>query len=284
MILNGRMVAKRIQQQLTQQIQQLPSIPGLGIVVVGNRQDSRLYVSMKQKACQQVGILHRTITLPEKSSEQEVINHIEQLNQCPNIHGILVQLPLPTHIESETILNQISHEKDIDGFHVENVGKLTINSKTPYIQSCTPKGIMRLLDEYNISVKGKHVVVIGKSKIVGFPLSTLLLHEEATVTICHIETKELETHTLQADIVIVAAGCPNLIQPQHIKPDAIVIDVGIHKLTHEGNTVITGDVNYDSVKEKTKAISPVPGGVGPMTISMVLENTLECYKNQVCDS
>ena len=281
MILNGRMIARRIQTQLTQQIQQLPSVPGLGIVVLGNRPDSRVYVSMKQKACQQIGIRHRTITLPEETSEQVLMNHIEQLNRCPDIHGIMVQLPLPKHIESDRILNKVNHKKDIDGFHVDNVGNLTLNSKTPYIQSCTPKGIMRLLDEYNISVKGKHVVVVGKSKIVGFPLSTLLLHEEATVTVCHIETKELETHTRQADILIVAAGCPNLIQSHHIKPDTIVIDVGIHKLNQQGETVITGDVNIRSVKEKVKAISPVPGGVGPMTIAMVLENTLECYNNQV---
>ena len=281
MILNGRIIARRIQTQLTQQIQQLPSVPGLGIVVLGNRPDSRVYVSMKQKACQQIGIRNRTITLPEETSEQEIMNHIDQLNQCSNIHGIMVQLPLPKHIDSDKILNQVSHQKDIDGFHVDNVGNLTLNSKTPYIQSCTPKGIMRLLDEYNISVKGKHVVVVGKSKIVGFPLSTLLLHEEATVTVCHIETKELERHTRQADILIVAAGCPNLIQSHHIKPDTIIIDVGIHKLNQPGETVITGDVNFRSVKEKVKAISPVPGGVGPMTIAMVLENTLECYKNQV---
>lgn len=281
MILNGTRIANKIKKQLKQKIQSLSKKPGLGIVLVGDKPDSKIYVNMKKKACEYIGIHTYTARLPENIEQHTLLNTIHDMNNNPDIHGILIQLPLPKHLNENKILDSVDFKKDVDGFHAVNNGKLMRNQTKDAIIPCTPKGIMHLLKEYKISLYRKNVVVIGKSKIVGLPLSLLLLNNNATVTTCHLNTKDHRMYTKHADIVVVATGNAHLINSSDLKKGCVVIDVGINRIYENGQSKIVskivGDVDYDDVRPISSAITPVPGGVGPMTIAMVLSNTLECY-------
>ena len=251
--------------------------------MVGDRTDSATYVRMKKRACNEVGIHHEEVRLSENVSQEVLLEKIRSLNSNPSIHGILIQLPLPDHIDTNKVLKSVLREKDVDGFHPENVGNLTLNRLDNVLMPCTPKGCIELLDKYNIEIEGKHVVVIGKSSIVGMPLSLLLLHREATVSVCHIKTKNIKEITRQADILISACGQAQMIKADWIKDGCVVIDVGINTI-EDSNAKrgyrIVGDVDFNDVREKVSAISPVPGGVGPMTIAMLLKNTVSAFKLQ----
>ena len=275
-ILDGKQLSNKIKEELKNKIKKYEKKPGLAIILVGNKSDSEIYVRMKKKACEYVGINNFDFHYDENISENIILDKINELNNDNNINGILVQLPLPQHLNKDKILNSIKIEKDIDGFHEANVGKLTLNKFS--VCPCTPIGVIKLLDHYNIELKGKNIVVIGKSNIVGLPLSLLLLHREATVTITHSNTIDLPSVTKNADILISACGQPQMINSNYIKDDVIIVDIGISRIDYNNKKgyKIVGDVDYDNVINKVKAISPVPGGVGPMTIAMLLEN---CVNN-----
>lgn len=243
--------------------------PGLAVVLVGEDPASQVYVGSKRRACEEVGFVSKSFDLPATTSEQELLALIDELNQDDQIDGILVQLPLPAGIDTTHVLEQIDPEKDVDGFHPYNVGRLA--QRIPKLRSCTPKGIITLLDRYNVELRGKHAVVVGASNIVGRPMTLELLLAGCTTTTCHRFTKDLESHVRQADVVVVAVGKPNFIPGNWIKEGAIVVDVGINRL-ESGKLV--GDVEYDKAKEKASFITPVPGGVGPMTVASLIENTM----------
>ncbi|HEX5711631.1 MAG TPA: bifunctional methylenetetrahydrofolate dehydrogenase/methenyltetrahydrofolate cyclohydrolase FolD [Sulfuricurvum sp.] len=277
-LLDGKTLAKKIEEQVSIEAKEFKKetgrVPGLAVILVGHDPASQAYVGMKKKACDRAGFYSVTHEMPDDISQEAIIKTIEMMNQNPNIDGILIQLPLPGHIDTTKILEVVSPSKDVDGFHPFNVGRLTtgLDGFVP----CTPLGVMELLNEYNIDPKGKDAVIVGASNIVGKPMAALLLNANATVTITHIHTKDLKAHTLQADILLVGAGVINLIKEDMVAPGAIVIDIGINR-TPDGR--LTGDVDYDAVAPKTSYITPVPGGVGPMTISMLLSNTLKAAKN-----
>lgn len=280
-ILDGKDLSRKIKKNIKEEIIENDYNIGLGIILVGEKSDSIIYVNMKKKSCEEVGIKNYDVFLNNNSSTEDVINEIEKMNNDSNIHGILIQLPLPKHIDTQKVLSSVSYDKDVDGFHAFNMGMLALNKFDSFKVPCTPKGIMKLFDEYNIELKGKNVVVIGKSNIVGMPVALLCLHRDATVTVCHIETRNLSDFTKKADIIISAAGVVNLVNKDNIKKDVIIIDVGINRIDDE--TVprgyrIVGDCDYNNIKEICSAITPVPGGVGPMTIVMLLENVLQAYK------
>lgn len=280
-ILDGKDLSRKIKKNIKEEIIENDYNIGLGIILVGEKSDSIIYVNMKKKSCEEVGIKNYDVFLNNNSSTEDVINEIEKMNNDSNIHGILIQLPLPKHINTQKVLSSVSYDKDVDGFHAFNMGMLALNKFDSFKVPCTPKGIMKLFDEYNIELKGKNVVVIGKSNIVGMPVALLCLHRDATVTVCHIETRNLSDFTKKADIIISAAGVVNLVNKDNIKKDVIIIDVGINRIDDE--TVprgyrIVGDCDYNNIKEICSAITPVPGGVGPMTIVMLLENVLQAYK------
>jgi methylenetetrahydrofolate dehydrogenase (NADP+)/methenyltetrahydrofolate cyclohydrolase len=271
-IIDGKALSKQLRVGFRQRVERLQEQgvqPGLAVILVGDNPASRVYVGNKIRACEECGVHSLHVPLAADASEAQVLAAIQQLNDDANIHGILVQLPLPPHIQIARVLEAISVHKDVDGFHLYNVGALvTGNSIFP---PCTPYGVQLLLDTTGIDVAGKNVVVVGASNIVGKPMGLMLLQREATVTICHAKTRDLAQHTILADILIVAAGKPGLIVPQMVKEGAIVIDVGINRLA-DGR--IVGDVCFDEVKKKASWITPVPGGVGPMTVTMLIENTL----------
>lgn len=284
MILSGKKLAssicKSIKNEVTREIKRTGNTPGLGIVLVGEDPASKIYVNMKRKACQKVGFQYTQVNLPSNSTESDVIRHINYLNYSNHTHGVIVQLPLPDQLNTRMILDQVLVNKDVDCFHTENFGKLSLSVNNKNTQSygilpCTPRGIMTILDNYNVDIRGKNVAVIGASNIVGLPLSLLLLKRGATVSICHIDTRDFREFTRNADIVVVATGNPKLIKKKDIKKDAVIVDVGINRLD---SGEIVGDVDYKDVKNRALAMTPVPGGVGPMTIAMVLQNTLELYK------
>jgi len=279
-LIQGKEVAKKIRETIKNQVAGLETKPSLVVIIVGNNPASKVYVGMKEKAAQEVGINSITIRLDENISQQELENKIEELNQDKDVNAILVQLPLPKHINTDEIIEKILPEKDVDGFHPVNMGKLVTGLK-PDAVPCTPAGVMKLLEEYNIDIESKNAVVIGRSNIVGKPVSMLLLDKNATVTICHSRTRNLKDITSQADILIAAVGRPELIKGDFVKEGAVVIDVGVNR-TADGKLV--GDVDFDEVEPKAGYITPVPGGVGPMTIAMLLSNTLNLYKNQVKQS
>jgi len=271
-IIDGKEIAKRKREHIKERVSQLKAAgihPGLAVVLVGDDPASKTYVRNKQKASKEVGIESFLYTLDAGITEQELLDVIEQLNVDPKVHGILVQLPLPNQIDDKKVLNAIRPEKDVDGFHPINIGKLS--SGRPSFIPCTPFGILEMLKEMKIPIAGKHAVIVGRSNIVGKPMGQLLLNEDATVTICHSKTKDLRKHTLQADLLIVAAGKKNLITKDDVKEGAIVIDVGIHR-DEQGK--LCGDVNFEEVQKVASYITPVPGGVGPMTITMLLANTV----------
>ena len=250
--------------------------PGLTVILVGNDSASHTYVTNKEKTCKDLGMYSELIKLEETISEQELLKTIDRLNNDSKIHGILVQLPLPKHIDEQKVISAIDPSKDVDGFHPINVGKLMIGQDT--FIPCTPFGIMKLLEYSNIDISGKHAVVIGRSNIVGKPIGQLLLQKDATVTYCHSRTQNLASITKQADILVVAIGKAKMIGKEHVKAGAIVIDVGMNR---DENNKLCGDVNFAEVEEIAGAITPVPGGVGPMTITMLMENTLLSAKRSL---
>lgn len=249
---------------------------GLAVIMAGDNPASEIYVKNKIKACEIAGIYSRTIKLDENVTEKDLIEEIEKLNKDDKIDGILVQLPLPVHIDELKIINAISPEKDVDGFHSVNLGKMIIGDKTGFLP-CTPYGIMQLLDEYGIDPAGKDTVIIGRSNIVGKPAAILFIEKSATVQVCNTKTKNTKEKIRNADIVIAAVGVPNFIKGEDIKEGAVVIDVGINRV----NGKLCGDVDYEEVSEKAGYITPVPGGVGPMTIASLIKNTFKSYVNKV---
>ncbi|MTI70193.1 MAG: bifunctional methylenetetrahydrofolate dehydrogenase/methenyltetrahydrofolate cyclohydrolase FolD [Firmicutes bacterium] len=281
-ILDGKGLSKKIKNNIKEEVKiakkKYKRAPGLAVILVGEDKASEVYVNMKEKACQKAGINSKTYKLDKNISQKELIKHIDSLNENEEIDGILVQLPLPKHMDENLVNSKISPKKDIDGFHAVNTGKLFLGEKG--FIPCTPKGIVRLIKEYDIKIEGKNVVVVGRSNIVGKPSAMLLLNENATVEICHSKTRNLKEHTLKADIIIAACGKAELIKGDMIKDNAIIIDAGTNKI----NGKLVGDVEYEALKDKAGFITPVPGGVGPMTIAMLLENTLEAYYQNVVKS
>jgi methylenetetrahydrofolate dehydrogenase (NADP+)/methenyltetrahydrofolate cyclohydrolase len=278
-IIDGKMVASHIKDNIAAEVQILKNktgkTPGLAVVLVGDDPASAVYVKNKNKTCKNIGFQSFEHILSENTSEDKLLNLINDLNNDDQVNGILVQLPLPSHISSKKILVAINPQKDVDGFHLENVGRLVTGNAL--FKPCTPAGIIKLLDEYKIAIEGKNAVIIGRSNIVGKPVSFLLLERNATVTICHSRTKDLPSLTRSADILIAAIGKPNFVTPDMVKNNAVVIDVGINRL--DGKLV--GDVDFASVSKQASLITPVPGGVGPMTIAMLMENTFQAFKNSL---
>lgn len=271
-IIDGRAVARSMRDKHRTRVDALKAAgvtPGLAVVLVGDDPASAIYVSRKVKACEAVGIVSTSYRHPATISEADLLALIEQLNADPSVHGILVQLPLPRHIDMAKVLETIAPEKDVDGFHLYNVGALVVGRQV--FPPCTPYGVMNLLEHENIPIEGRNVVVIGASNIVGKPMALMLMARDATVAICHAKTRDLGQWTILADILVVAAGVPNLIVPQMVKTGAVVIDVGINRLP-DGR--IVGDVDFEGVRKKASYITPVPGGVGPMTITMLIDNTI----------
>ncbi|MCR4397437.1 MAG: bifunctional methylenetetrahydrofolate dehydrogenase/methenyltetrahydrofolate cyclohydrolase FolD [Firmicutes bacterium] len=272
-IIDGKAIAAEIRRETAAQVAEMKAakgiIPGLAVILVGEDPASKRYVRNKERACQEVGIYSEVYRLPESTSQEEVMERISVLNRRPEIHGILLQLPLPDHIDEKACLVAIDPAKDVDGFHPVNVGKMVIGDKC--LLPCTPHGIIVLLERSGIEIKGKSAVVVGRSNIVGKPVSMLLLHRHATVTMCHSRTRDLGAVTREAEILVVAVGKPKVVTGDMIREGAVVIDVGVNEV--EGKLV--GDVDFESAVEKASAITPVPGGVGPMTITMLLKNTVE---------
>ncbi|XP_042449613.1 bifunctional protein FolD 4, chloroplastic-like isoform X1 [Zingiber officinale] len=284
-VIDGKLVSKQVKDEVAEEIATMKAatghVPGLAVILVGSRKDSQTYVRNKKKACEAVGIKSFEVNLPEDATEEEVIEHISEFNNDSSVHGILVQLPLPRHMNEETILGAVNIEKDVDGFHPLNIGRLAMQRRYPLFVPCTPKGCMELLHRYGVEIKGKRAVVIGRSNIVGMPAALLLQKANATVSIVHSNTKNPEEITRQADIVISAVGVANLVRGSWIKPGATVIDVGINPVDDAESPRgyrLVGDVCYEEVSKIASAITPVPGGVGPMTIAMLLSNTLESAK------
>lgn len=271
-IIDGKKIAAGIREKLKQKIAALPSAPQLAIVLVGNDEPSLIYVRNKQKAAAQIGLLSQLHHLDENISEEELLKIIAQLNADSEINGIIVQLPLPKHLNTNRIINAISPLKDVDGFHPYNTGMLQNNEK-PYFIAATPLGVMQLIKSVSPNLSGKNVVLIGASLIVGRPLATLLLNQECTVSITHAQTRKIKELTSKADILVAACGVAKLVKANWIKENAILIDVGINRK----NGKLCGDIDFEDVKEKALAITPVPGGVGPMTIAMLLSNTVDAY-------
>lgn len=278
-ILSGTVLSKKIKIELAEQIQHYLSegkrAPGLAVILVGSDPASKIYVENKRKTCDELGIYSQSFDLPSDTLEDELLALIDNLNEDSNIDGILVQLPLPEHINSEVIIERIKPNKDVDGFHPYNVGRLC--QRIPELRACTPFGVMKLLESIGTDIKGKHAVIVGASNIVGRPMSLELLLAGATVTVTHRFTEELSQYVKQADILVVAVGKPHLIKGEWIKPGAIIIDVGVNRV----NGKLLGDVEFDVAKDYASYITPVPGGVGPMTVAMLMHNTLHAYKQHI---
>ena len=287
-IIEGTKIAEEIREELKVRVERLREkgvIPGLVMVRVGEDPASVSYVKAKSKASEELGIYSETIVLPEDAKEEEVLAKVDELNRDPRFHGILVQLPLPKHIDSDKVLNAIEPRKDIDGFHPVNVGRLLIGE--PYFLPCTPHGVQQLLLRSGYDPGGKHVVICGRSNIVGKPLMAILVQKKkganATVTVCHTGTRDLAAVTREADILIVAMGSPKAITADMVKDGAVVIDVGVNRIpdaTKKSGYRLVGDTDFDAIKEKAEAISPVPGGVGPMTVTMLMVNTVRAAEEQ----
>ena len=276
-ILSGKTVSARIKENLKKEIEELKAkgvLPGLAVIIVGEDPASKVYVGRKEAMCQELGMHSEKFALPEETTQEELVALVEKLNCDDKIHGILVQLPLPKHLDEKTVINTIRPEKDVDAFHPVNVGKIMIGDYD--FVPCTPAGIMELIAESKVEVEGKTCVVIGRSNIVGKPMSMLLLHKNGTVTTCHSRTKNIKEITKTADILVAAVGRANFVTADMVKPGAVVIDVGMNRL-EDGRLV--GDVAFDEVEKIAGAITPVPGGVGPMTIAMLMQNTLTAAKN-----
>ena len=279
-LLDGKTLAQKIQTQLKAQVEQLTSAnqrpPGLAVIMLGDNPASAAYVRNKERACANVGIASFGRHFPADTSQVELEETIHALNEDEKVDGILLQLPVPNHLNSVTLLHQIHPDKDVDGLHPVNLGRLMRGEVG--LRSCTPAGVMRLLQEYQIDVTGKQAVVIGRSILVGKPMAMMLLEADATVTMAHSRSQTLPDITRNADILVAAVGCPNLITPDMVKPKAVVIDVAINRITdNEGNSRLVGDVEFDTVRDIAEYITPVPGGVGPMTVAILLENTVLSY-------
>ena len=275
-IIDGKKIAKQIREDIANEVKTFERPPGLAVLLVGEDPASAVYVRNKELACIEAGFFSDKIMKSENTAQEELLDEIERLNNNPRIDGILVQLPLPSHIDANKVIEHISPDKDIDGFHSENIGKLAQNKSN--LRPCTPKGIMTMLASIGCEVRGKDCVVVGASNIVGRPMALELLNAGGTVTICNSKTKDPAEKTRNADIVVVGVGIPKLVKSDWIKDGAIVIDVGINRLD-DGSLV--GDVDFDEIKEKAAGITPVPGGVGPMTIATLLENTVIAYKESL---
>ncbi len=273
-LIDGREMAKQTRIEIKKEIENLEGIPKLVVVLVGDDPASHVYVKNKEKFAERVNIASEVIRLPERTSEQDLLSVVEELNTDNTVNGILVQFPVPNHISQEKVMNTIAPQKDIDGLNQINIGKLVagVEGLTP----CTPTGVMHLIKGTGIQISGKNAVVVGRSLLVGKPIAMMLLKENATVTVCHSRTRDLKAEVSRADIVVAAVGIPNFITGDMIKQGAVVIDVGINSVDEK----LVGDVEFDTAKEKASYITPVPGGVGPMTITMLLKNTLTAYKAQ----
>lgn len=278
-IISGTAVAAKIKTNIAETIKQKLTegkrAPGLAVVLVGSDPASQVYVGSKRKTCQELGILSKSYDLPKETDEKTLLALIEQLNQDETIDGILVQLPLPPQIDSTKVIEAIRPDKDVDGFHPYNVGRLC--QRIPTLRSCTPYGVMKLLEEINLDLYGKHAVIVGASNIVGRPMALELLLGGCTVTVTHRFTQDLPSHIRQADILVVAVGKPEFIKGEWVKEGAVVIDVGINRLSDK----LVGDVEYTVASERAAYITPVPGGVGPMTVAMLMQNTLQAYENHL---
>lgn len=272
-IIDGKTLAENLRKNIANEVKQYSRPPGLAVLLVGDDQASQVYVRNKSRACVEVGFYSDQIHKSANITQEELLSEVKRLNENDNIDGILVQLPLPKHIDANEIIEAIIPEKDVDGFSSENVGKLSLNK--PFISPCTPKGVIKMLDSIKCDLRGKDCVIIGASNIVGRPMAMEFLNAGATVQVCHKETKDIKQKAKSADIIVAAAGVANLVNSEWVKEGAVIIDVGINRL-EDGS--MTGDVDFDDVKDVVSAISPVPGGVGPMTIAVLLENTLTAYQ------
>lgn len=283
-IIDGKLIAQQIRAELKQEVARLQReqgiTPGLGVVLVGDDPASASYVTAKETACAEIGIYSDDNRLPADTAQEALLALVDRLNRDPRIHGILVQLPLPRHLDESAVLRAIDPDKDVDGFHPVNVGRMVLGERA--FISCTPHGVIQLLQRSGVALDGAHVVIVGRSNIVGKPLANLLVQKgplgNATVTVCHTHTRDLARHTLQADIVVAAAGRPKTITADMIRAGAVVIDVGVNRIpdaSRKSGFRLVGDVDFDAVKEKASLLTPVPGGVGPMTITMLLHNTVE---------
>ncbi|MED3660769.1 bifunctional methylenetetrahydrofolate dehydrogenase/methenyltetrahydrofolate cyclohydrolase FolD [Ureibacillus sp. FSL K6-8385] len=280
-IINGKEIGEKIRKEIAEKVKELKEkgvTPGLAVILVGDDPASQTYVRNKHRSCEAIGIYSEVIKLPESTTEEELLGKIHQLNERKDIHGILVQLPLPKHINEDHVIAAISPEKDVDGFSPVSVGKMMLGQDT--FLPCTPYGVMKLLEYSGIEIAGKHAVVIGRSHIVGKPMGQLLLQKDATVTYTHSKTKDLPSITKQADILVAAVGRPKFIKKEHVKPGAVVIDVGINR---DENNKLVGDVDFEEVEPICSYITPVPGGVGPMTITMLLYNTVKAAEKTLGD-
>lgn len=271
-IIDGKKISLEIKEELKQEVETFKTKPGLVVIQVGDDSASNVYVKSKQRSANEVGINFSHIKYESNITEDEIILKIKELNNDSNINGIIVQLPIPKELNEKKIINSIDYLKDVDGLTYKNIGKLTSN--TPGLISCTPLGIIELLNRYNVKISKKHVVIVGRSNLVGKPLINLFLNEDATVTICHSKTEDLKKYTEVADILVVAVGKKDLITADMVKNNAIIIDVGINKVDNK----LYGDVDFEEVYKKASLITPVPGGVGPMTVAMLLKNTIISYK------
>jgi len=287
-LIDGKAIAATIRGEIKAEVEEMKAkygkVPGLATVLVGERKDSQTYVRMKKKACAEVGITSFGHDVPADVSQEELLKIVQDLNANPEVHGILVQLPLPDHIDEEEILGAISLDKDVDGFHPINIGRLSMKRRDPLYAPCTPKGCIELLDRMGVEIEGKRAVVLGRSNIVGLPVAMLLLHRNATLTVCHSRTKDLPGVVREADILIAAVGRAEMVRGDWVKPGVVVIDVGVNAVddpTREKGYRLAGDVAFDEVKEVASMITPVPGGVGPMTIAMLLRNTTNGAKRTV---
>jgi 5,10-methylene-tetrahydrofolate dehydrogenase/methenyl tetrahydrofolate cyclohydrolase len=281
-IIDGKAIAATIRGEIADDVakmkEQYGQVPGLATVLVGSRADSATYVRMKKRACAEVGITSFGYELPEDATQEEVLALVRELNANPEIDGILVQLPLPDHLDEEEVLAEIDLSKDVDGFHPLNIGRLSMKFRDPLFTPCTPKGCIELLDRMEIPIEGKRAVVLGRSNIVGLPVAMMLLHRNATLTICHSRTKDLPGVVREADILIAAVGRAQMVKGDWLKPGVAIIDVGINAIddpTRKRGYRLVGDVDFEEAKEVAGYITPVPGGVGPMTIAMLLRNTTD---------
>lgn len=286
-IIDGKALALEVRQKAAADVAVLVAAgkrkPGLATVLVGENPASKVYVSSKQKACAEAGMESFGFHLPADASQEEVEKLVKELNADPHVNGILVQLPLPDHLDEERVLGSIDLEKDVDGFHPINIGRLAQKGRDPLFVPCTPAGCIEMLDRLGVKLEGTNAVVLGRSNIVGMPVALLLVRRNATVTICHSRTKDLPGVVRQADVLIAAVGRTNMVRGDWVKPGAVVIDVGINRIddpTHPKGSRLVGDVMFDEVKEVAGAITPVPGGVGPMTIAMLMQNTVRAAKIQ----
>ncbi|MBQ9550472.1 MAG: bifunctional methylenetetrahydrofolate dehydrogenase/methenyltetrahydrofolate cyclohydrolase FolD [Lachnospiraceae bacterium] len=279
-IIDGKAVAARVKEEIKNKIEERGIKPVLAVILVGDDPASTVYVNNKKKACEFCGIGSKSYELPSETTEEELLKLIDRLNKDKEINGILVQLPVPKHIDPDKVIEAISPTKDVDGFSTQSAGALMVGKKG--FVPCTPAGVIELLHSYNVEISGKNCVVMGRSNIVGKPMAMLMLRENATVTVTHTKTKDIKEITKRADILIAAVGKPRMIDQSYIKDGAVIIDVGIHRLDPAENNgkKLCGDVDYDSVYDKASLITPVPGGVGPMTIAMLMKNTLSAYDMQ----